>query len=67
MPQVVRPGLSHFHPFRSAPIKSGDDRDPLWRHRLSEGEILYDPMLLDPLFDELGCDASILLKIVNQP
>lgn len=66
MPQVVRPGLSQFDPLRSAPVKWGDGRDPLWRHRLSEGETLYDPMLLDPVFDELGCETSILLKIVNQ-
>lgn len=67
MTQVVRPALSRFQDLRSAPIKSGDCRDPLWRHPLSEGDTIFDPMLLDPLFDEMGCDTTVLLKIANQP
>lgn len=67
MIHVVRPVLSRSQTLRSAPIKSLDGRDPLWRHRQSEVDTLFDPMLLDPLFDEMGCDASILLKIANQP
>lgn len=67
MIHVVRPVLSRFQTLRSAPIKSPDGRDPLWRHRTSGRDALVDPMLLDPLFDEMGCDASVLLRIANQP
>ncbi len=67
MIHVARPVLSPSKTLRSAPIKSMDGRDPLWRHRPSDRATLVDPLLLDPLFDEMGCDASVLLKIVNQP
>lgn len=67
MIHVVRPVLSRSQTLKSAPVKSPGARDPFWRHRLSDGDVLCDPMLLDPLFDDMGCETSILLKIVHQP
>ena len=67
MIHVVRPVLSRSQPLRSAPIKSPDGRNPLWRHRPSDGVPLNDPMLLDPQFDEMDCEASVLLRMTNQP
>ena len=61
LPSVARAAL------RSAPVSIPGGRRPSSARRWPGGELLNDPMLLDEEFDEIGCEAPMLLRIVNQP
>lgn len=64
----VRPTFSRIPAaMRSAPIAKPDVRRAYLDRHWPSGDPSTDPSLLDEEFDDLGCDAQVLLRVVNQP